>query len=72
MSCDISDTDEFNIRVKRIKTSFFSIILINIRSTRENNAHFEIFLSVLVVQFDIIVVTETKYTHVCLFNLTLQ
>ena len=62
MFCAISDIDEFNIHAKRIKTPNFSIILINIRSTRGNFANFEIFLSSLVVQFDIIVVTETWLT----------
>ena len=67
MSRAISDIDEFNVLAKRIKTSNFSIILISIRSMRGNFANFEIFLSLLVVQFDIIVVTETWLTDEILF-----
>ena len=59
MFCAISDIDEFNIQ---IKTSSFSIIFINIRSMRRYLANFAIFLSSLVVQFHIIVVTETWLT----------
>ena len=62
MSCAISDIDEFKIRAKQVKISSFSIILINICSIRGNFVNLDIFRNLLIVQSDIIVVTETWLT----------
>ena len=62
MSCAVSDIHEFNIPTKQIKTLKKSIRLINIPSMRGNFSNFEIFLGSLIVQFDVIVVTETWLT----------